>query len=106
MMSYEDFEKLINGVKDKLGSENSALVSEELLSVISNTKTAYDNLDTANEEIKTLKSEKDDLLKVNGRLFQKIGFDKTEEEENLLPNNQTEEKPLISDVINEKGDFI
>ena len=51
----------------------------------------------------TLKKDKDELLKVNGKLFQKIGFEK-EEEKPTLPQEQAEIK--IEDIINDKGELI
>ena len=59
------------------------------------------------EQNKKLQEEKEELLKVNGRLYQKIGFDKVEEEtknEIKQENNNTEIK--VEDVINEKGEII
>jgi hypothetical protein len=54
-----------------------------------------------------LKSEKDELLKVNGRLFQKVGFDKEEEEkkEEKSPDDG-EEEISVEDIVDERGELI
>ena len=43
-------------------------------------------------------------LKVNGKLFQKIGFEKEEEKPTLAQEEQPEIK--IEDIINDKGELI
>jgi hypothetical protein len=66
---------------------------------------AIDEVASLGDKISKLEVDKEDLLKVNGRLFQKIGFDKEEEkkEEELKDDG---EELKIEDVIDEKGDLI
>lgn len=104
MLSYEDLEKLINSIKEKLDETTSALVSEDLLNVISNYKLGIDKIAELSNDIEKLQTDKDELLKVNGRLFQKVGFDKEEKEEKIDTPDTEELK--VEDVINEKGELI
>lgn len=104
MLSYEELEALINSIKERLDETTSALISEDLLSIISNYKLGLDSIIELNDEIEKLKTDKDELLKVNGRLFQKVGFDKEESEEDNIEDDEEEIK--IEDVINEKGELI
>lgn len=103
MLSYEELETLINSMKEKLDETTSALVSEDLLNIISNYKLGIDKISELSSDIEKLKFDKDELLKVNGRLFQKVGFDKEEEKEE--EKSETEEIK-VEDVINEKGEMI
>jgi Phi29 scaffolding protein. len=105
MMSYEELETLVNEIKGKLDETTSALISEDLLNIISNYKLGIDEISRLSEEVGTLKSEKDELLKVNGRLFQKVGFDKEEEKEEETSDDVSEEL-TVEDVIDEKGELI
>lgn len=105
MMTKEDFEKLINSIKEKLDETTQALLSEDLLGVLSNYNMAIDEIANLDEKISKLETDKEDLLKVNGRLFQKIGFDK-EEEKKEEENDDDAEELKIEDVIDEKGDLI
>lgn len=105
MLSKEDFEKLVNKIKDGLDETTSALISEDLLSVISNYNIAVDTVEETKTENEKLKADKDELLKVNGRLFQKIGFDK-EESEDVKEKEDDKEEIKIEDVIDEKGEII
>ena len=107
MLSKEEFEKLINNLKDKLDETTSALVSEELLATLSAYNNGFDEYEKSVEEVEKLKDEKEELLKVNGKLYQRIGFDKEEEkEDNKNEDDDEKEEIKIEDVIDEKGDLI
>lgn len=107
MLSKEEFEKLINNLKDKLDETTVALVSEELLATISAYNNGFDEYEKSIEEVEKLKGEKEELLKVNGKLYQRIGFDKEEEkEDNKNEDDDEKEEIKIEDVIDEKGDLI
>ena len=94
MISKEEFEKLINNLRDKLDETTVALVSEEILATISAYNNGFDEYEKSVEEVEKLKGEKEELLKVNGKLYQRIGFDREEKEDK------------IEDVIDEKGELI
>ena len=104
MLSYEELETLINSIKEKLDETTSALVSEDLLNIISNYKLGIDKIAELSKDIEKLQSDKDELLKVNGRLFQKVGFDKEVEEEKI--EEPATEELKVEDVIDEKGELI
>ena len=104
MLTKEDFEKLISSIKEKLDETMQALVSEDLLGVLASYSNALDKIAELDEKVGKLELDKEELLKVNGSLFQKIGFEKEEkvEEENV----DDSEELKIEDVIDEKGDLI
>lgn len=103
-MSKEELETLVNKIKDGLDETASALVSEDLLAIVSNYNLLVDQVAEKDVELAKLKEEKEELLKVNGRLFQKIGFDKEEAEEETA-EDKAEEEIKIEDIIDEKGDL-
>lgn len=105
MLSKDEFEKLVNNLRDKLDDTTGALVSEELLATISAYNNGYDEFDKSNKEVEKLKSEKEELLKVNGKLYQKIGFDEEKEEEKF-DNVETETPLTVEDIIDSKGELI
>ena len=104
MLKKEEYETLINKIKGNIDDTQGALISEDLLSVVSNYNSALDEIDKINKENETLKKDKDELLKVNGKLFQKIGSEKEEEKPTLPQEQQAEIK--IEDIINDKGELI
>lgn len=108
MISKEDFETLINNLRGKLDETTLALVSEELLATVSAFNNGFDEYEKTKEEIEKLKGEKEELLKVNGKLYQKIGFDRDDEEkENKNDDDKDDDEEIkIEDVINEKGEII
>ena len=105
MLTKEEFENLISSIKEKLDETVQALVSEDLLGVMSSYSNALDEIARLGDKITGLEADKEELLKVNGRLFQKIGFDKEEEK---MEEEKTDdgEKLEIEDVIDEKGELI
>lgn len=105
MISKEEFETLINNLRDKLDETTGALVSEEILATISAYNNGFDEYTKSVEEVEKLKGEKEELLKVNGKLYQRIGFDREEKEDNI-EDIKDEEEIKIEDVIDEKGDMI
>ena len=107
MLSKEEFEKLINNLRDKLDDTTGALVSEEILAAISAYNNGFDEYEKSVEEVEKLKGGKEELLKVNGKLYQRIGFDKEEEkEDDKFEDDEDKEEIKIEDVIDEKGDLI
>ena len=107
MTSKEDFEKLINNLRDKLDETTVALVSEELLALLSNYNNGFDEYTKSIEEIEKLKGEKEELLKVNGKLYQRIGFDEEKKDDKFNEDDSTEDEEIkIEDVIDEKGELI
>lgn len=104
MVSKEEFETLINNLRDKLDETTVALVSEEILATLSTYNNGYDEYENIVAENEKLKGEKEELLKVNGKLYQKIGFDKEEEAEEKIDDEKDDIK--IEDVIDEKGELI
>ena len=105
MISKEEFEKLINNLRDKLDETTVALVSEEILATISAYNNGFDEYTKSIEEVEKLKGEKEELLKVNGKLYQRIGFDREEKDDNI-EDSKDEEETKIEDVIDEKGELI
>ena len=102
MLKKEDFEKLTNNLREKLDETTGALVTEELLAILSAYNNGYDEYEKTMSDNETLKNDKEELLKVNGRLYQKIGFDKEDDKD----DKDDKEEIKIEDVINEKGELI
>ena len=104
MLTKEEFKNLITSIKEKLDDTTHALVSEELLNVLTNYNLAVDEIESKAQSVADLTKDNEELLKVNGKLFQKIGFEK-EETETDEPKSKDEEIKL-EEIINEKGEMI
>lgn len=103
MITKEELETLINKIKESMDETASALASEDLLTIVSNYNTALEEITSLNEKLNSALADKEELLKANGKLFQKIGFDDPKKEES---KEDSEEEIKIEDIIDEKGDFI
>lgn len=106
MLSKEEFEALVDALREKLDETTVALISDELLNLKSVYITAHDEYESMKEEADKLKEEKEELLKVNGKLYQRIGFDKVEDEKQDDVTESEEEELTVEDVIDEKGELI
>ena len=104
MLTKEEFKNLITSIKEKLDDTTQALVSEELLNVLTNYNLAVDEIESKAKSVADLTKDNEELLKVNGKLFQKIGFEKAETETEE-PKSEDEEIKL-EEIINEKGEMI
>ena len=105
----DKFNETIDHIKEKVGEENSALISDELISLMTEHKSLTEQDNEKSKQIETLKSEKDDLVNANAKLFRRLGFE-DEQKTNFItsePEQKTEvEEIKIGDIINEKGEII
>lgn len=106
MVNIDELKVLVDSIKEKLDETQGALVSEDLLSIVSNYQLLFDELSTIKEEVDKLKADNEELLKVNGRLFQKIGFDEDIKDESEELSENVEEEIAVEEVIDEKGEII
>lgn len=104
MISREEFENLVNGLKSKVDETTGALLSEDLLQIIANYTLAIDEINKLNESVTKLNGEKEQLLMVNGKLYQQIGFD--DKSDTNETGNESEEEISIDDIISEEGELI
>lgn len=106
-MKKEEFEKLVNDVRDKLDETQRALVSEDFLNIMSAYNTTFDEMDRDKYEIAKLNQDKQDLLIANGKLFQKVGIEKEEkkEEKEEMKEDIKSDEEIIDDLIDERGEI-
>lgn len=111
-MTREEFKSLVDGIKEKLDETSGALLAEDLIAVLSAFNAKTEEVEKLFEENTKLKTDNEEILKVNGQLFQKVGSIPKEKniEEKIIDDDKEEvkeeEKITIEDVINEKGDLI
>lgn len=111
-MNEQQLDELFNSVKEKIGEENYALISDDVLNIRSGLITQINDSKVKDDKISELEKKREELLIANGNLYQKIQFDQnqnqTNNNNNILNNlnNKPEEKIQLSDFIDEKGGFI
>lgn len=102
-MKQEEFEVITNSIKEKLGEENTALISDDLGLLITNNANTFNTLTSKDNEIAKLKEDKEKLIQANGNLLQRVSMDN-----DLTSNNKKEtEKSNFSfrSCLDEKGNF-
>ena len=105
----DNFNKTIDAIKQKVGDEASALISDELLSLITEHKSTTEQNENDKKTIESLKSEKEELVNSNAKLFRRLGAEDKEPMTfgNVQDNTKKEPEEIkIGDIINEKGEFI
>lgn len=103
----DNFSKAVEEIKSKLGEENTALVSDELAEIMSTHQADVDSNTAKDQEIGTLKADKESLVNANAKLFQRLGFESKPTTFDRPPAPEKEVEPLkITDIINDKGDII
>lgn len=102
-----NFEETINKIKEEIGDEAYAKASNEFADILTAHKSTCDDNSAKQSEIETLKQEKEDLVKANAKLFQRLGFEDNTPQ-NFENGTREEEKHelVIGDIINEKGEII
>lgn len=107
-MQTDKFNELINGVREKLGEENTSLIADDLAILISDNAQVNSELEEKESKIEKLGKDKENLIKVNGNLLQQVTDDKIENDDiNFNKSEEKENKPFsFKAQFNEKGEFI
>ena len=101
-MDKEQYNKLIEKIRESIGEEDSALLSEDFIALMSAFSEISDQIAMNIDEISKLKERNEELLKVNGSLFQKLGL---QEEKKLEKETVDDGEVYVDDIIDEKGEY-
>lgn len=103
-MNSEELNTFLDSMKEKLGEENAALISDDLGNLITKNTEVFNTLNNKEKEITRLNDLNQKLVSANGSLLQQVGA-------GYESNNheRTEEPPKKSfnfrDAFDEKGRF-
>ena len=100
------FDEIRNSIEEKLGKENSALIADDMASLITLNSEREKTINDRNEEITKLRKDKDMLINANGNLLQQIN---QAEEDIFAPKIEKEKedkKPFdFRAMFDKKGNF-
>lgn len=108
-MQTENFNNLINGIKEKLGEENTSLIADDLAVLLSDNTQVNTELENKDKEIEKLGKDKENLIKVNGNLLQQVTDDKIDENDFKFNEKEKENKKepfSFKKQFDEFGNFI
>ncbi len=106
-MTNEKIQEISKNIQEKLGEENSALILDDLGMLITETATDNEVLSQKDTEINNLNKSLDAVRATNISLFQQIGTQQTEVQNNFNNINETKEETSSSwyDFYDDKGNF-
>ena len=91
-MTNKEFENKMNSIQEKIGKENASKIADEIGLLITDNASVNSQLATKDKEIEKLKSDKENLIQVNGSLLQQVAMGT---EDDLKPNAKQKEEPKI-----------
>lgn len=97
---------IVDNIKEKLGDENSAKISDSLAQILTIEQANTKTIDDKDKTIKSLKDDKEMLIQANGNLLLQVPQGK--DEEDTFNNNprREENKPFdFRSIFDEKGKF-
>ena len=103
-MNSEELNTFLDSMKDKLGEENSALISDDLGNLITKNTEVFNTLNNKDKEIQRLNDLNQKLVSANGSLLQQVGagIEKSSHAEVDEPPKKSFD---FRDAFDEKGRF-
>lgn len=105
-MKKEDFEKLTNGMQEKLGKENSSLIADDIGILITDNQNMLSQIEKQQNEITKLKQDKENLITTNGNLLQQVSMGVDDSKKNKEKQDEQPKKFSFKSCFDEKGNFI
>lgn len=97
-----DFESIRKSISDKIGEENTALISDDFASMMTLEKSFNDSLEEVTKERDSLKDRNEKLINANANLLLKVGTEVSEPKKEEV----VEDKPFnFASVFDDKGNF-
>lgn len=104
-MKYDEFQKKIDGITEKIGDDASNLILDDIAVLLSDNKNMNETIEKKDSEISSLNKRNETLQNVNGNLLQQVAMVKEEDTKQEL---QKEEKPKeisYKNLFDEYGNF-
>lgn len=102
-MNSEDLNTFFDSIKEKLGEENSALISDDLANLYTKNTEVFNTMGNKDKEIERLNNLNQKLVSANGSLLQQVsvGIERNTHEEDETPKKSFD----FRDAFDEKGHF-
>ena len=105
-MSDEELTKFIDGMQEKLGKENSAIIADDLGILISSNAEAQKSLRDRDEKIKQLTAHNEKLILANGNLLKQMPVEHSEPVNRRDDDDAPKRKINLNDAFDAHGRFI
>ena len=102
-----DLEKITKNIQKKLGKENSAMITDDLASILTIKSNYEKELENNKNEIEQIKQDKEVLIQANGNLLQQVSMGVEPKKEDKKEEKKVSAKDFnFSAMFDEKGNFI
>ena len=110
-MRNEDFKKIISGIEEKIGKDNSAIIADDLGTLISDNLTMNKTIEEKNNTITEKEKLNEKLVFANSSLLQQVGVPGETPKDNKKKKDYEEDEdgePKISwnDCFDKKRKFL
>ena len=108
-MINEEFKKIISGIESKIGKETTALISDDLGTLISDNLVMNNTISEKENKIKEQEQTNQKLVLANSSLLQQVGVPDTasNKKEVVSKKEEVEEKTISwEDCFDKKGNFL
>lgn len=107
-MRNEDFKKIIDGLQEKLGKENSSIIADDLGNLLSDNIAMNKTIEEKNNVIKEKEELNQKLVFANSSLLQQVGVPEETSKKSTSNSYEEvdEEKISWEDCFDKKGNFL
>lgn len=105
-MSDEELTKFIDGMQEKLGAENAAVIADDLGILISSNAEAQKRSREQDEKIKQLTAHNEKLILANGNLLKQMPVEHSEPAYSREEENAPKKRINLNDAFDSQGRFI
>lgn len=103
-MDNNDLDRINSNIKEKLGAEEYAKISDSIGELITGNTLNLDEIKSKEEQITKLQESNKQLIMANGNLLKQVPMGRDEPQQNV--DGEQHEKLKITDIINENGEII
>lgn len=104
-MDIKDFEKITDDIKEKLGTENTGLIADDLALLINDNASMNNLILEKDNNIKDLEEKNKNILITNGNLLQQVSMTNKGMEEEKEEKEEKLEKINLKNAFDEKRKF-
>ena len=104
-MNSEELNAFLDSMKEKLGEENSALISDDLGNLITKNTEVFNTLNNKDKEIERLNGLNQKLVSANGSLLQQVGAGIERSTHGEVDDETPKKSFNFMDAFDEKGHF-
>lgn len=105
-MSDDELTKIIDGMQEKLGAENSAIIADDLGILISGNAEAQKRSKAQDEKIKQLTAHNEKLILANGNLLKQMPVEHSEPVDRRDDDDAPKRRINLNDAFDAHGRFI